>query len=186
MSHDKPSTTPQDGSSPKKGEVASHRRKRHFFYSEDSYTSVIDELIRDAQERGEFDDLPGAGKPLQIDKNEYAGDNELAYKILKDNNFTLPWIANRNAILQDIERFRAKIERQWQLQGLSLQALARSGRRELAQYRWRQLTDGLQTELDVLNKRIFDMNLTLPVRHLTVQKLILADELKRAGARLTL
>lgn len=28
------------------------------------YESRVDRLIREAQERGEFDDLPGAGKPL--------------------------------------------------------------------------------------------------------------------------
>ena len=28
------------------------------------YESLIDKQIREAQERGEFDDLPGAGKPL--------------------------------------------------------------------------------------------------------------------------
>jgi hypothetical protein len=30
----------------------------------DRYESSIDRQIREAQERGEFDDLPGAGKPL--------------------------------------------------------------------------------------------------------------------------
>lgn len=30
-----------------------------------SFTEWIDDQIRDAQERGEFDDLPGKGKPLQ-------------------------------------------------------------------------------------------------------------------------
>ncbi|NED97429.1 DUF1992 domain-containing protein [Phytoactinopolyspora alkaliphila] len=30
-----------------------------------SYESWIDRQIREAQERGEFDDLPGAGKPLE-------------------------------------------------------------------------------------------------------------------------
>ena len=28
------------------------------------YESVVDRQIREAQERGEFDNLPGAGKPL--------------------------------------------------------------------------------------------------------------------------
>ena len=31
------------------------------------YESWADRLIREAQERGEFDNLPGAGKPLQLD-----------------------------------------------------------------------------------------------------------------------
>ena len=31
------------------------------------YESWIDRQVREAIERGEFDDLPGAGKPLQLD-----------------------------------------------------------------------------------------------------------------------
>jgi hypothetical protein len=30
----------------------------------DRYESIVDRQIREAQERGEFDDLPGSGKPL--------------------------------------------------------------------------------------------------------------------------
>ena len=30
------------------------------------YESPVERAIREAQERGEFDDLPGAGKPLQL------------------------------------------------------------------------------------------------------------------------
>src|SRR3954454_15788857 len=34
------------------------------------YESVVDRKVREAQERGEFDDLPGSGKPLPgIDGN---------------------------------------------------------------------------------------------------------------------
>lgn len=32
----------------------------------DRYETAIDRAIREATERGEFDDLPGAGKPLQM------------------------------------------------------------------------------------------------------------------------
>ena len=30
------------------------------------YESAVDRLVREAQERGEFDNLSGAGKPLRI------------------------------------------------------------------------------------------------------------------------
>jgi hypothetical protein len=35
------------------------------------YESVVDRQIREAQERGEFDNLPGAGKPLRNLDEEY-------------------------------------------------------------------------------------------------------------------
>ena len=38
------------------------------------YESLLDRQIRAAQERGEFDDLPGAGKPLASDSTPYRAD----------------------------------------------------------------------------------------------------------------
>ncbi|HET9899108.1 MAG TPA: DUF1992 domain-containing protein [Streptosporangiaceae bacterium] len=37
------------------------------------FTSWIDQRISDAQDRGAFDDLPGAGKPLPLGKAEFDG-----------------------------------------------------------------------------------------------------------------
>jgi hypothetical protein len=38
------------------------------------FESLLDRQIRAAQERGEFDDLPGAGKPLPSDSTPYRPD----------------------------------------------------------------------------------------------------------------
>ena len=40
----------------------------------DRYETTVDRLLREAQERGEFDDLPGAGKPLPGYGGEYVED----------------------------------------------------------------------------------------------------------------
>jgi hypothetical protein len=40
----------------------------------DWYESRIDRQIREAQERGDFDNLPGAGKPLKSDSDRYHDD----------------------------------------------------------------------------------------------------------------
>ncbi|MBI3972709.1 MAG: DUF1992 domain-containing protein [Chloroflexi bacterium] len=39
----------------------------------DDWGSHVDRLIREAQERGEFDNLPGTGKPLQLDDLLFTG-----------------------------------------------------------------------------------------------------------------
>jgi DnaJ family protein C protein 28 len=49
------------------------------------WADVIEEQIRAAQERGDFDNLPGAGKPLKLDDNPYAGERALAFHLLKEN-----------------------------------------------------------------------------------------------------
>ena len=57
-----------------------------------TWEDLVERKIREAQERGDFDDLAGQGRPLRIDKNPYARDWELAYKILKDHEFAPPWV----------------------------------------------------------------------------------------------
>ncbi len=56
------------------------------------WESLAERLIREAQERGEFDDLPGHGRPLPGDTNPYAGDMALPYSILRNANVAPPWI----------------------------------------------------------------------------------------------
>ncbi len=46
---------------------------------------LIERRIKEAQERGEFDNLPGKGKPLKLeDDSGVPQDLRLAYKILKN------------------------------------------------------------------------------------------------------
>ena len=54
-----------------------------------SLDKIVEELIRKAQERGEFDNLPGKGKP--IDLSEYFDapeDVRVAQSVLKNSGFT--------------------------------------------------------------------------------------------------
>ena len=61
---------------------------------------LAEERIREAMERGEFDDLPLAGKPLPLDPNGSAPEDlRLAYKILKDAGFLPPEMELRKEIL---------------------------------------------------------------------------------------
>ena len=56
--------------------------------------------IREAMERGEFDNLPHAGKSLPLDSSAFVPhDLKLAYKILKDNGFLPPEMELRKEIL---------------------------------------------------------------------------------------
>ena len=49
-----------------------------------SYTSWIDQQIADAERRGLFDDLPGAGKPLNIRPGAADGDGDYGQAWLRD------------------------------------------------------------------------------------------------------
>ena len=82
--------------------------KPNRFYGK-AYKDYIDEQIREAQERGEFDNLPGAGKPLQLEQNIYAGDKAMGYNLLKSNHFAPPEIELLKEIRTERERAEAKI-----------------------------------------------------------------------------
>jgi DnaJ homolog subfamily C member 28 len=67
----------------------------------------VEELLEEARERGEFDNLEGAGKPLQLEKNVYAGDKALAYSLLKNNQMAPPEIERGKEIDAELARAEA-------------------------------------------------------------------------------
>lgn len=65
--------------------------------------AILDKLaedrIREAMERGEFDDLPGRGRPLVLEDDRHIPDDlRLAYKILKNADCLPPEIELRKEI----------------------------------------------------------------------------------------
>lgn len=62
------------------------------------WRDYVEEQITEAQQRGDFDNLPGAGKPLRIEKNVFAGDKALAYSLLKNNQVAPPEIERAKEI----------------------------------------------------------------------------------------
>ena len=59
-----------------------------------------EEILRGAIERGEFDNLPGAGKPLRLESYANVPDElRLAYKLLKDAGFLPPELELRKEIV---------------------------------------------------------------------------------------
>ena len=62
------------------------------------WESAVERQIREAQERGDFDDLPGRGRPLPLEAWE--GEWALAFHVLRQAGETLPWIALGNEIEQ--------------------------------------------------------------------------------------
>jgi hypothetical protein len=57
-----------------------------------TWESLSERLIREAMERGEFEDLPFRGKRIPLDDDTYAGGDALAYHVLKNAGVAPPWI----------------------------------------------------------------------------------------------
>ncbi|MET0771517.1 MAG: DUF1992 domain-containing protein [Candidatus Limnocylindrales bacterium] len=54
---------------------------------------MTERIIREAQEAGDFDDLPSRGHRLDIDDDPREGELGLAFHILRTNDAVPPWIA---------------------------------------------------------------------------------------------
>lgn len=56
-----------------------------------AYEALAEQRIREAQERGEFDDLPGAGAPLELDDDSLVPEElRAAYRVLKNAGYVPP------------------------------------------------------------------------------------------------
>jgi hypothetical protein len=56
-----------------------------------SYETLIEQRIREAEARGEFDDLPGAGRPLDLDDDLLVPEDlRVAHRILKNAGYVPP------------------------------------------------------------------------------------------------
>lgn len=141
----------------------------------------VEQAIEEAQKNGVFDNLPGKGKPLDLKKNRQAGENALAFDLLQNNNYTLPWIANRREILEHIAAFRASLLQSWQAYQAAWQDTGDPTARQEIKGHWLSEKADLAKELYELNKEISALNLTIPVERLEVFKLNWRKELAQAG-----
>jgi hypothetical protein len=57
-----------------------------------SWDSWIDEAIQEAQERGEFDNLPDHGKPIKVEETPFAPDMNAALTTLKNAGYAPTWM----------------------------------------------------------------------------------------------
>lgn len=70
---------------------------------------LAEQRIEDAMRDGAFDDLPGAGKPLQLDDDRLVPeDARVAYRLLKNAGFIPPELERRREIA-DLHRLVAKV-----------------------------------------------------------------------------
>jgi DnaJ family protein C protein 28 len=152
----------------------------------EDWESAIDKQIREAMERGEFDHLPGAGKPLDLDENPFAPEDwRLAFKILKDNNVAPEWIEIGKQIRDEMSALAQLLERQtqWQRERLAKTKLlapdkAIAERERLAQAR-EQTMRAYRQRAEALNKMIDTFNLKVPNAQLQVPRVRIDEELQR-------
>ena len=106
-----------------------------------SWESLTERLIREAQERGDFDDLPFRGERIPLDDESAAGDRALGFHMLRNAGVAPPWIE----VDKDVRRLLGKRE------GL-LERARREGRvSERLRREFEALIAAANRSIDVLN-----------------------------------
>ena len=100
-----------------------------------SIDQLVELRIRTAQERGELDNLPGQGKPLELeDDSAVPAELRPAYRLLKNSGFlppeleTLKSIRHAESLLHQLEDNQARTRLLQRISALKFR-LAKSGHR---------------------------------------------------------
>jgi DnaJ family protein C protein 28 len=136
-----------------------------------NYESLIDQQVRAAEAAGQFENLPGAGKPLDLDDDKDVPEElRLGFRMLKNAGYAPPWIELQRSIREDQEAlgtWLARANRRWAGLGETDRAALR------AEY---------EQKLGELNKQISAYNLTAPPAAGQLPMLQPWRELRKLGA----
>lgn len=154
----------------KQPRIGRYRGKRFYDF--------IEEMIEEARERGDFENLPGTGKPLNLDDNSLAGEKAAGYRLLKSNGYAPPEIE----LLKEIRRESQRLEQivvQLAAQGKALRKRRVppfDSERRAYNASVEKVLSAYETKLRDLNRKILTFNLTVPATMhlpmLEVEKLV--------------
>ena len=135
-----------------------------------------EEQIRRAIEEGKFENLPGKGKPLNLEQNPFEDPEwRLANHVLKTSGFSLPWIEKRSEIDALIHSARTLLKRsyEWREQGLK-EGLPAS----FVMAEWNKALEKFREQAAEINRLILTYNLDVPSSQLQMQQLSIERELE--------
>jgi DnaJ family protein C protein 28 len=144
----------------------------------------IEELMRQAMAKGKFDDLPGKGKPLRLDEiNPHADPEwELAYRMLKEAGYSLPWIEALREIETDLEAAGNELRLAYE----RYTAAMAGEPNKVSRADWERSQSAFKEKLDAINQRIRVVNLQVPNSRFQRPVVNFEEELKRiTGGRKT-
>ena len=139
--------------------------------NEEERQALVEQRIQEAMKNGAFDNLPGKGKPLDLNQNPYLEPGQaLAFGLLKNNGFAPEWIERAKEIRQELAAARAELRSAWRQRQDNPASDAF----------WQAIVAHFELRLVKLNRKIDDFNLIVPIVSSQRPRLRLADELRRA------
>lgn len=102
-------------------------------------------------EEGQFENLPGKGKPLKLETNPHADPAEdTLYRILSKNGCAPEWVELNKEIRSQISEWRTSLKKAW--------ATKCSGDHS----EWVESSEALKLQLREINDKVFRYNLIVP------------------------
>lgn len=146
-----------------------------------SWGDYVEQQIRDAMERGEFDNLRGSGKPQEF--ASHVGDPSLAManQIVRDAGFVPAWIDLEREIEREQKDAEDAVLRSWRWR-----EAVRGDAIEDPQWvarEWRKARELFEQKLRALNSKILTLNLQLPppMAHRQRPRLKIEGEFEKLG-----
>ena len=145
-----------------------------------STQELVERKILKAQEEGEFDNLPGSGKPVALDENPFEPlEMRMAYKILKDSGYAPYWIELGKEIDDDFLRLEADVETFKKY----VRIHNRNKHNKLAwqrfEHRCKRFYDESRQQLEKIHNKIIDFNLICPVFNVHRANITIETEMER-------
>jgi len=122
--------------------------------------SQVEDQIRRAMEAGQFDNLPGKGKPLRMEEDPFEDPEwRMAHHVLRNSGFTLPWIEARRELEEAIQAAREALQRSW-----AWRQAARAQNQTAAgvNAEWERALQVFRKKMDEVNQDILTYNLKAP------------------------
>lgn len=114
-----------------------------FYRSETDIINVVEQRVWHAMEEGQFENLPGKGKPLDLDTNPHADPAEdTLYRILNKNGCAPEWVELNKEIRNSIAGWRVALRRAW---------MNKDGRDDS---KWLKTSEALKLQLRDLNNKV--------------------------------
>ena len=150
------------------------------------WEGAVDKAIREAFERGEFENLAGSGKPLDLGDNPFTPrDWRLAYKILKDAGVSPDWIEQDKEIRAESRVLSAILDRnaRW-IRERSARAGTLTPEKMIAEYEHvaqvrEQTCTQFRERATALNRQIDTFNLQVPSSRLHHARIRIDDEIAK-------
>jgi DnaJ family protein C protein 28 len=140
----------------------------------------IEEIIQQAMREGAFDNLPGKGKPLDLEDNPHLDPEwQLAYHLLKQNGFGPQFIEQRQAIEVELAAAREALASSWAWRG---RAQERGEDAAFVEAEWSRAKKDFQQKAENLNKNIKAYNLQVPTPSLNRLPIKFDEEFSRIGS----